>query len=313
MKLINKGIHHITSVVGDPQENLDFYGGVLGLRMIKKTVNFDAPETYHLYFGDYQGTPGTVITFFPWLDAPKGKIGGGQVGVTAYGVPEDSLQYWKERLTKYHIDFREESRFGEEYVGFEDPHGLQIELTERKSGPLSNYSFGGVSEEKGIKGFAGATLYSTDPENTGKLLENLFGFEKIGEDQGLIRYQGSQDLGNIIDLKKTSEDPGTTGVGTVHHIAFRASNDQEQLAWKKLLEDKGYRVTKVRDRNYFKSIYFNENGGILFEIATEGPGFDVDESLENLGSELMLPKQYQSMREKLEQKLPKIELKEPKK
>jgi len=312
MKLVNKGIHHITAIVGDPQENTDFYGGVLGLRMVKKTVNFDAPDTYHLYFGNHRGTPGTVITFFPWKDAQKGKIGSGQVGVTTYGVPEGSLLFWKERLEKFHVKFRMESRFGEEYIRFQDPHGLEIEITERKSGNLSQWSFGGVNKEVAIKGFAGATLYSKDPEKSGSLLEELFGFEKIGEDQGLIRYKSSADLGDVIDLKKNPEESGIQGVGTVHHIAFRASDESEQLAWKKLLEDNGYRVTEVRDRNYFKSIYFNEDGGILFEIATEGPGFDRDETFENMGTELKLPKQYEKRRDQIEKNLPEIVLQEPK-
>lgn len=310
MKLINKGIHHITAIAGDPQENVDFYTGVLGLRMVKKTVNFDAPDTYHLYFGDHQGTPGTVITFFPWENAQKGKIGSGQVGVTTYAVPEGSLLFWKERLEKFHVKFTIETRFQEEYIRFQDPHGLEIEIREGKSGSLSKWSFGGVSEAEAIKGFAGATLYSKDPDKTGSLLEELFGFEKIGEDQGRIRYQSTADLGNVIDLTKAPMDSGIQGVGTVHHIAFRTSDESEQLAWKKLLEDKGYRVTEVRDRNYFKSIYFNEKGGILFEIATEGPGFDRDETFENMGSELKLPPQYENRREEIESKLPTIKIKE---
>lgn len=312
MKLMNKGIHHITAIAGDPQENMDFYGGVLGLRMVKKTVNFDAPDTYHLYFGNHQGTPGTVITFFPWKNASKGKIGSGQVGVTAYGVPDGTLLFWEERLAKFHVKFIMETRFGEKYLRFQDPHGLEIEITERKSGNLSQWSFGKVNEEVAIKGLAGATLYSEDPEKTGSLLEEFFGFEKIGEDQGLVRYKSSADLGDVIDLKKTGMAPGIQGVGTVHHIAFRASDEQEQLAWKKLLEDNGYRVTEVRDRNYFKSIYFNEKGGVLFEIATDGPGFDRDETFENMGRELKLPEQYEKRREKIEKNLPKIALQEPK-
>ncbi|NBG88590.1 ring-cleaving dioxygenase [Isachenkonia alkalipeptolytica] len=310
MKLINKGIHHITAIAGDPQENADFYTGVLGLRMVKKTVNFDDPETYHLYFGDYQGTPGTVITFFPRPNGEKGVLGGGQVGVSTYAVPKGALLFWEERLAKFHINFTLETRFEEKYISFQDPHGLQIEITERAAGAPSRHSIGTLTEKTAIKGFQGATLYSTAPDKTGDLLENLFGFEKIGEDRGLIRYKSPQDLGDVLDLKKTAPAPGTTGVGTVHHIAFRASNDQEQLAWKKLLEDQGYRVTEVRDRNYFKSIYFNEEGGILFEIATEGPGFDVDEPLEKLGERFMLPEEYQPVREKLEKKLPKIVVRE---
>ncbi len=312
MKLINKGIHHITAIVGDPQENVDFYTEVLGLRMVKKTVNFDAPETYHLYFGNEQGAPGTVITFFPWEDAKKGKIGSGQVGVTAYAVPEGTLQFWKERLAKFHVKAVVESRFGKKYVSFQDPHGLKIEITEEKSGDFSKWSIGGITEENAIKGFAGAMLYSREPQKTGDLLEKLFGFERIGEDQDLLRYKSTADLGSTIDLKKSPMDSGTRGVGTVHHIAFRTSDEQEQLAWKKLLEEKGYQVTEVRDRNYFKSIYFNEKGGILFEIATEGPGFDRDEPLKTMGSELKLPKQFESIREKIEKKLPSIEIKEPK-
>ncbi len=306
MKLINKGIHHITAIAGDPQENRDFYTGVLGLRMVKKTVNFDDPETYHLYFGDHRGTPGTVITFFPRKDASKGTIGGGQVGVTVYAVPKGALLFWEERLAKFHINFTLETVFGEKHIRFQDPHGLSIEITERASGAPSSHSPQGLGEKTAIKGFAGAVLYSGEPKKTGALLRDLLGFEEIGEDRGRIRYKSPATLGDVVDLEKTPRDPGRQGMGTVHHIAFRASDEQQQLAWKKLLEEQGYRVTEVRDRKYFKSIYFHEVGGILFEIATEGPGFDRDEPLKNLGSELKLPKQLEGRREAIEKALPKI-------
>ncbi|CAM3278290.1 ring-cleaving dioxygenase [Filibacter tadaridae] len=293
------GIHHITAIVGHPQENADFYAGVLGLRLVKKTVNFDDPGTYHLYFGDINGTPGTIITFFNWAGARQEKIGDGQVGVTTYVVPTGAFSFWEQRLQHFAIDFTKEVRFGEHYLAFEDPHGLQLELVEREAGDLNEWTFGGVTPEVAIKGFGGATLYSAEPTQTGQLLENVLGFEKVGEENGLIRFHSQAAIGNVIDLKMTSTGRGQMGVGTVHHIAFRAEDDADQLDWKRHIGANGFNVTPVQDRNYFNAIYFREHGGLLFEIATDPPGFAHDESEETMGESLMLPIQYEQHREKL--------------
>lgn len=304
------GIHHITAIVGHPQKNVDFYAGILGLRLIKKTVNFDDPSTYHLYFGNEGGEPGTIITFFPWADAPQGKIGGGQVGVTTYAVPTNALSYWEARLTKFSISYEKNTRFGETYLQFEDYHGLKLELVERASGKLNKWTFGEVTPEVAIKGFGGSILYSTNPDSTVKTLQETMGLEKVAEENGLIRLKSYGEIGNIIDIKKNAVPSGRMGVGTVHHIAWRAENDQDHLEWQEYVQGKGYSVTEVKDRNYFNAIYFREYGGILFEIATDTPGFAQDESYETMGQELKLPAQYEANRDRLLDELIPIEVKE---
>ncbi|MGG3847361.1 ring-cleaving dioxygenase [Aeribacillus composti] len=308
MKKKTAGIHHITAIVGHPQENIDFYAGVLGLRLVKKTVNFDDPGTYHFYFGDKEGKPGTLITFFPWPDAYQGKIGNGQVGVTSYVIPEGSMSFWQERLDKFRIPFTMTERFGESLLAFQDPHGLNIELVERKEGELNQWEFGHVTSDVAIKGFGGAVLYSSFPEKTSELLENIFGLQRIGREGDFIRFQSPSEIGNVVDVKITSSGRGIMGVGTVHHIALRAKDDNDQLEWKTSLESNGYRVTPVQDRKYFHSIYFREYGEILFEIATDPPGFAIDESLDALGKELKLPERYEKYRERLENKLMPVEV-----
>jgi glyoxalase family protein len=297
------GIHHITAIVGHPQENVDFYAGVLGLRLVKQTVNFDDPGTYHLYFGNEGGKPGTIITFFPWADAYQGKIGGGQVGATSYVVPEGAMEFWEKRLEKFNISFIKMERFGETYLEFDDPHGLHLEIVEREEGELNTWRFGEVSPEVAIKGFGGATLLSTQPKQTAELLEKVMGLEFVAEEDDFIRFRSSANIGNIIDLKLTTIARGQMGVGIVHHIAWRASDDNDQFDWKKYIEGNGYGVTPVQDRNYFNAIYFREHGEILFEIATDPPGFAHDESHETMGKKLMLPEQYEINRSKIEQVL----------
>jgi glyoxalase family protein len=304
------GIHHISAIVGHPQENVDFYAGVLGLRLVKKTVNFDDPATYHLYFGNEGGHPGTIITFFPWPGAESGMIGDGQVGVTSYVVPIGALGFWEERLRKFDIDFTRMERFGEEYLEFDDPHGLHLEIVERAEGEVNTWSFGDVTPEVAIKGFGGATLYSSKPERTAELLEKVMGLEKAGEEGDYIRYRSAADIGNVIDLKMIPTGRGTLGAGTVHHIAWRAKDDEDQLEWKKFIASQGYLVTPVKDRNYFNAVYFREHGEILFEIATDPPGFAHDESPGTLGQELKLPVQYESNRETIESILLPIKVRE---
>lgn len=302
------GIHHITAIVGHPQENVDFYAGVLGLRLVKQTVNFDDPGTYHLYFGNEGGKPGTIITFFPWAGARQGIIGDGQVGVTSYVVPKGAMEFWENRLQKFKIPFTKTERFGEKYLSFDDPHGLHLEIVEREEGEVNSWTFGGVTPDVAIKGFGGATLFSARPDKTAELLEKVMGLEFIGKEGDLARFRSTADIGNIIDLKSTSGRRGRMGVGTVHHIAWRAIDDQDQLDWQKYVAANGYGVTPVQDRNYFNAIYFREYGEILFEIATDPPGFAHDESHETMGERLMLPEQYEQYRGKLEQTLIPIEV-----
>jgi glyoxalase family protein len=302
------GIHHITAMVNDAQKTIDFSSGVLGLRLIKKTINFDRPEVYHLYFGNESGAPGTVITFFPWEKQLKGRIGTGQVGSTSYVIPKDSLSFWEARLKKFRIKTYSSIRFGEGYLSFQDPDGLEIELVERTEGPVNNWSFGGVHSDVAIKGFGGATLISAQPNKTADVLENILGLKLIGQEESFLRYKADSGLGNTIDIKLTPSVRGLMGAGTVHHIAWRASDEEDHNRWRSLLEEKGYNPTEIRDRNYFKAIYFHEEGGILFEIATDQPGFTVDEPFDELGEKLMLPPWFESKREELKETLPPVEV-----
>ncbi|WP_379145709.1 ring-cleaving dioxygenase [Paenibacillus sp. sgz500992] len=310
MTLQTAGIHHITAFVGDAQRNADFYAGILGLRLVKKTINFDAPEVYHLYFGNEQGAPGTIITFFPWSTGRKGRIGGGQVGVTTYAIPVGSMAFWEQRLAAYQIPVTHVTRISESYLSFSDYDGLRIELVEREAGPRSTWSFAGVTAEHAIKGFGGAVLYSTNPEKTADTLTRTLGMELIAKGDGYIRYGSTADLGNIIDLKDSPVPQGAGGSGTVHHIAWRAKDDSEQLEWGRHVQSHGYQPTPVQDRQYFNAIYFREEGGILFEIATDPPGFANDEAPDALGQKLMLPAWFEPHRALIEENLSPFEIRE---
>lgn len=302
------GIHHITSFVRDPQGNVDFYAGVLGLRLVKKTINFDAPEVYHLYFGNQIGSPGTAVTFFPAPGSRVGKVGGGQVGYTVYAVPAGTLSFWESRLAKFGVPTERSSRFGETFLRFKDPDGLQLEIVEREEGPKSEWSFGGVPADKAIKGFGGALLYSIAPDKTMNVLRHVLGLEPIAEEDGLVRFRAAGDIGNVIDINAQPVPWGAGGAGTVHHIAWRAKDDEDHERWRELVARSGLQPTPIVDRQYFHAIYFREQGGILFEIATDTPGFDVDEPFEALGEKLMLPEWYEKHRELIERNLLPIEV-----
>ncbi|MGJ9386056.1 ring-cleaving dioxygenase [Salipaludibacillus sp. CF4.18] len=302
------GIHHITAMVNDAQRNVDFYAGVLGLRLVKKTINFDRPEVYHLYFGNESGQPGTVITFFPWANQLKGRIGTGQVGSTSYIIPKDSLESWKDRLKKFRVKYISSVRFGEKYLQFQDPDGLEIELTERNQGPINNWNIGDMSSDFSIRGFSEATLISAQPHKTADVLENVLGFDFAGQEESFIRFTSEALIGNNIDIKLTPSVRGLMGAGTVHHIAFRAKDEEDLLKWRSLLQDRGYYPTEILDRKYFKALYFHEPGGVLFEIATDPPGFTVDEPKNTIGEKLMLPSWLESKRHELEETLPPIEV-----
>ncbi|WP_409301024.1 ring-cleaving dioxygenase [Peribacillus sp. SCS-155] len=303
LQMRTEGIHHITAIVGNPQENVDFYAGILGLRMVKKTVNFDDPGTYHLYFGNEEGSPGTIMTFFPWPNAYKGQAGSGQVGITSFSVPVGSMPFWEDRLEKFHVNSEHITRFGEDYLVFEDPHGLQLELVEREDGQTSRWSYGGVPAEFAIKGFGGAVLLSGNPKATEDVLSQVLGLTKIGEDGEFARFKARGNLGNIIDVKLTSLSPGSIGVGTVHHIAWRAEDFEDHEKWREYVQQAGYGVTPIRDRQYFNAIYFRERGGILFEIATDPPGFTRDETADKMGSSLLLPPWLEPRRQEIQSRL----------
>lgn len=302
------GIHHITAIVGHPQENVDFYAGILGLRLVKKTVNFDDPGTYHLYFGDSGGRPGTIITFFPWAGAYQGQIGDGQVGVTSYAIPEGAMPFWVNRLATYAVPFKKAERFGELVLQFDDPHGLHLELVERAQGEENHWTFGSITPEVGIKGFAGATLFSALPEATARTLTEVMGLVEVATEGDYTRFKAPADIGNTVDLKLVTGARGTMGVGTVHHIAWRAQDDADHVEWQQHALSHGEQVTEVKDRNYFNAIYFREAGEILFEIATDPPGFAHDESQDTMGSQLKLPAQYEQYRSRIEDHLIPIEV-----
>ncbi|MEI7027515.1 ring-cleaving dioxygenase [Paenibacillus sp. y28] len=302
------GIHHITAFVRNAQETVDFYSGVLGLRLVKKTINFDAPEVYHLYFGDEKGSPGTIITFFPWAHSRQGRVGAGQVGITTYVVPVGAMAFWKERLERFDIQVTEATRFGEQLLQFEDKDGLKLEIVEREQGPQSEWSFGGVPAGKAIKGFGGALLYSAAPEKTATLLEQVMGLTKEGENGGYVRFRATGDLGNVIDVNTTLVANGIGGAGTVHHIAWRAKDDADHTQWREHVLQNGFQATPIIDRQYFNAIYFREAGGILFEIATDPPGFARDEAPDSLGEKLMLPEWFEPRRADIEANLDPIEV-----
>ncbi|PZE20580.1 ring-cleaving dioxygenase [Paenibacillus xerothermodurans] len=311
MTLKTVGIHHITAFVGDAQQNVDFYAGILGLRLVKRTINFDAPEVYHLYFGDEIGHPGTIITFFPWPMGHKGRVGGGQVGVTTYAVPPCSMDFWEQRLRAYEIPAEKHRRFDEVYLTFTDYDDLRLELVERAEGPQSTWSTAGVPIDKAIKGFGGAVLYSAAPTSTAQALAHTLGLQRVSEEHGLIRFSSAGDIGNIIDLKADPVGYGAGGSGTVHHIAWRAKDDEEQLQWREHVQSHGFQPTPVQDRQYFNAVYFREAGGILFEIATDPPGFAVDEAVAALGEKLMLPAWYEPHRRQIESNLAPFVVRDP--
>ena len=312
MKLL--GIHHITAIATEPQRNLDFYTQVLGLRLVKKTVNFDDPGSYHFYFGDRIGRPGTIVTFFPWPGARRGTRGAGQVTAIGFAVAAGSIDYWKERLKSEGVIVEEKSpRFDEPLLRFLDPDGLLLELvpSERLDDVDLNFE-SNVPDEFALHGFHAPMLEVQDSKPTEQLLETL-GFELLAEEKSRRRFSLNQKSTNAqVDLlARPDEGFGNISAGTVHHIAFRCGNDEEQLHWREKLVDLGLHVTPVIDRQYFHSIYFREPGGILFEIATDGPGFAIDEAVGQLGSSLKLPKGLESQRKWIEQVLPAIELGRP--
>lgn len=304
------GIHHVTAIAGEPQRNVDFYVGILGLRMVKKTVNFDDPETYHLYYGDGNGSPGSIMTFFPWANAPAGLQGTGQLTVTSFSVPESSLGYWTDRLIDHGIRFEKLSqRFDDTVVSFADPEGMKLELIASTTDDRRPWEESPVPAEHAVRGFHHVTLSERDPGRTTKLMTETLGFRQVEEGDGRYRFEaGDGGPGNLVDVVDGSDESrGRMGVGTVHHVAFRAEDDEHQLEIREAVTGLEYNVTPVLDRNYFHSIYFREPGGVLFEIATDPPGFTADEDLEELGTSLKLPPQYESRRDHLESVLPPLQ------
>ncbi|WP_226574291.1 ring-cleaving dioxygenase [Acuticoccus sediminis] len=297
------GLHHVTAICGSPQENVDFYVRTLGQRLVKKTVNFDDPGTYHLYYGDEAGSPGTILTFFPFVDAGPGRAGPGMAETVAYAVAPGAFDRAMEQLALSAVDFEGPAeRFGARVVALQDPDGMPVEIVETDGAPDVAHTFHSV------------TLRLADPEPTARLLTDIFGYREVGEETvggvSRLRLQAADGgPGGIVDLRR---DPGRSigrqGAGTIHHVAFRARDNADQLAWQERLRTAGFDVTPVIDRQYFNAIYFREPGGVLFEIATDPPGFAVDEAPETLGEALKLPPQYEGYRRRIEEILPPIKV-----
>jgi glyoxalase family protein len=304
------GLHHVTAIASDPQRNLDFYTDVLGLRFVKRTVNFDDPGTYHFYFGDDAGSPGTILTFFPWPHAVRGHAGAGEVTKTAFSVPATSLEFWRERLTGQGILVEQTAkRFEEQVLTFPDPDGMKIEIVAHAdSGEINAPRFASVPPEHAIRGFFGVTLLEHGEKETAAIL-NVLGLKKTGEEGNRLRFAADgHELGNHIDLLiDPAAKYGRSGAGSVHHIAFRAKDDAAQKEWRTEIA-KHLSVTPVLDRTYFHSIYFREPGGVLFELATDPPGFTLDEPIGSLGEELRIPPWLEAQRSLIERKLVPITL-----
>jgi len=307
------GLHHVTAIASDPQRTLDFYVGLLGLRFVKRTVNFDDPASYHFYFGDARGTPGTILTFFAWPGARRGIRGTGQIEAPAFAIPPNSVGYWLDRFKEHHLPAEKTpARFGEEVIRFTDPDGLVIELIASiSSAGFEPWADSTVPVEHSLRGFHGVSIALEGYEQTAKLLTETFGYRLVEQLNNRFRLAAPNEsgVGRIVDLLcKPDGSHGRVAAGSVHHIAFRARDDAEQLVWRERLVDLGYNVTPVIDRTYFHSIYFREPGGVLFEIATDPPGFTLDESLEELGTQLRLPPWLEPTRSQIEEVLPAIKV-----
>ena len=306
------GLHHITAIAGDAQRNYDFYTKTLGLRLVKKTVNFDDPQTYHFYFGDEVGHPGTILTFFPWKNVRQGKNGAGMATEIGYAVPTGSLDFWKSRFEKLDIPYNSSERFGEKQLTFQDPDGLNLSLIETKEKDnRKGFETSEIKTDVALKGFHTVTMTLNKIEATAAILTEIFGYKKIEEEGILTRYQ-TETVQNaaIVDLL---EDPqaqiGLNAGGTNHHVAFRVKNEEDLMTMREKIVARGLHITEKINRDYFFSLYFREPGGVLFEIATDNPGFATDETVENLGSFLQLPDQYKAMRDQIEKGLPKLQTK----
>jgi glyoxalase family protein len=303
------GIHHITAIAGDAQRNLDFYTGLLGLQLVKRTVNFDDPGTYHLYFGDDVGRPGTILTFFPWPGATRGRLGTGEVSATSFAIPSGSLGFWSDRLRDAGVATRRDTRFGDTVLGFEDGDGTRLELIESPTIRRGATTSTGVAAEHAIGGFHSATLQLRSRQRTEQLLTASLGLTPAGEEQGRRRFRAAgTGAGAIVDtLESRDTGRGELGAGSVHHIAWRTRDESTQADWLERLPRLGLRVTPVQDRQYFHSIYFREPGGVLFEIATDPPGFAIDEPSDRLGESLRLPPWLEPLRARIERALPALE------
>jgi len=304
------GIHHITAIAGNAQGNHDFYTKVLGLRMVKKTVNFDDPGTYHFYYGNETGTPGTILTFFPWEGITNGRPGTGMATEIGYSVPAGSLEFWADRLKQFNVRQGEVTeRMGETSLPFKDPDGLNIELIVSKyADDRQPWATPDVTAATATKGFHNVTLTLANSKPTAEILTDVFGYKQTEQEDNRSRFiTDAVPTAAIVDLVEAPQGSrGQSGSGTNHHVAFRVHDEAIQMEFREKILSRGLHITPKINRDYFFSLYFREPGGVLFELATENPGFTVDEPLDQLGTHLKLPVQYESMREKIEATLPAV-------
>ena len=302
------GIHHITAIAGEAQRNYDFYTKVLGLRMVKKTVNFDDPGTYHLYYGNENGTPGTILTFFPWTHVKRGTTGTGMATEIGYSVPGGSLDFWARRFEENKVKQEKPvERFSELMLPFQDPDGLKLNLVVPvKKDTRQAWETDEVKEDAATKGFHSITLTVRDMKPTAKILTDIFGYQLLKQEGNIYRFfTDTIENAAIVDImEEPNGKPGIGAGGTNHHVAFRVKNEEVLMAFREKVAGNGLNITPKIDRNYFFSLYFREPGGVLFEIATDNPGFDVDESVNELGTHLKLPVQYEPQRSQIEKILP---------
>ena len=303
------GIHHITAIAGEAQRNFDFYTKVLGLRLVKKTVNFDDPHTYHFYYGNENGTPGTILTFFPWTHVHPGRLGTGMATDIGYAVPAGSLDFWSNQFEKHQVRFGQiDEQFGEQILRFEDPDGLRIQLVEANADNRTPWETNDIKKDTAIKGFHSIVLTLRNIKPTASILTDIFGYKLLKQEGNRYRFiTDAIENAAIVDLVEEPEvTHGLVAGGTNHHVAFRVKNDQLLMQYREKIASKGYNITPKIDRNYFYSLYFREPGGVLFELATDNPGFAIDEPVNELGTHLKLPAQYEGDRETIEKHLPKL-------
>ena len=306
-----QGLHHVTAIATDPQSNVNFYSRALGLRLVKQTVNFDAPDTYHLYYGDEQGSPASLLTFFPWPGVTRGRQGAGMSTATAFSVPGSSLGWWHQRLQALHVDTDQPTtRDQEDVLSFRDPDGMAIELVASDGDHRSGWD--GVADipaEHAVRGLHAITLSERQLDPSAAMLTELLGMSVVGEEGDRSRFaMAGGTSGALVDVLPGVRDRGLQAGGTVHHVAFRAPDLATMTLWQRELSSRGVSVTQILDRQYFKSIYFREPGGVLFEIATDAPGFSVDEPLLELGRHLKLPPWLEPDREQIAAALPPLQL-----
>ncbi|WP_415328157.1 ring-cleaving dioxygenase [Chryseobacterium sp. MMS23-Vi53] len=303
------GLHHITAIADNAKRNLDFYTKVLGVRLVKKTVNFDDPGTYHFYFGNEEGTPGTILTFFPWEGIGKGTNGSGLATHIGYSVPKGSLEFWKNRLKNFNVNVEEGEIFGEKLISFQDPDGLQLQFIESStSDDRKVWTINDIKDENALKGFHNITLTLRKADPTIKVLTDILGYDLQKQDGKRYRFATDAiETANLVDIIENDKIlAGRNAAGTNHHVAFRVKDDNVLMEFREKVLSAGLNITPKIDRDYFYSLYFREPGGVLFEIATDNPGFTVDEPLSELGTNLKLPKQHEGLREKIEEVLPKL-------